>query len=551
MSQFIMNIDSTYRDRKMYELSTEFGVVVNSTPGRDSASNIYHVNNIIYSKFRWEGNSTTIVDGDTISGNFTDFASQFVVLDAAHYSPIVNFYIGCTFVIDYSGASSVIVFYDPNRNLITLENPIPVSLYDPADTAYRIINPSYTFKNELLLLGSNLFVDLSQDNVNNLFFLKSGPTNSLFVQNVSQGWVLPIARVMDHYRVVTFSQDMPAYENGDLFQIRQSPLALMFKTIASEQKNAVESWELTQVGQGYSLNDVVVLFSTSLPAPWLPAQFRVVSVSPDGAIRQLSLIDPGEGYYAGEYHLKIGTNDTAVMRVMRVASALQVDQSPHDQACDYILYAPFMSMTTLALFTVYSVKGSYIFISNPENMIFPIGDAIELMVYRQTPTGLVVPVVSFKQPVCYDVSLIHLILPNQPVSGYNVLPTFFPYLMLELYNTSCPNNNAGILYTNNPYTEKVAFYCPIGNPKNPLIVSYLIVLSSSQVQTMVWTPTDNLFFRVVLPNGETLRFNFDLDTNEADIISGKITALATANFHFWGQHVDRRVSATFRFTLRQ
>lgn len=551
MSQFIMNIDSTYRDRKMYELSTEFGVVVNSTPGRDSASNIYYVNNIIYSKFRWNGNATTSVPGDTLTGNFTDFLGQIIKLDAAHYTPIVNFYIGCTFVLDYSGASAVIVFYDPDMNLITLENPIPTSLYDPSDTGYRIINPSYNFKNELLLLGSNLFVDLSMDNVNNLFFLKSGPTNSLFVQNVSQNWILPIHEVLDHYRVVTFSREMPSYENGDLFQIRQSPLALMYKTIALEQKNAVETWNILQKGTGYALNDVVSLYSAVLPAPLQIAQFRVAAVAADGGIRQLSLINPGEGYYVGEYRVKIGTNVSAVVRVVRTTSAIAVDQPPSDDTCDFIMYAPFMSMTSLALFTVYSAENQYIFFSNPDNAPFPVGEVVELMVYRQFPTGLVVPVVSFKQSVCYDVSLIHLILPNQPVYGYNVLPTFFPYLMVELYNTSSPNSSVGILYSNNPNTEKVSFYCPIGNPKNPLIVSYLIVLSSSQVQTMPWTPTDNLFFRVVLPNGETLRFNFDLDVNEADIISGKTTALATANFHFWGQHVDRRVAATFRFTLRQ
>jgi len=32
MSQYILNVDSTYRDQKQYPYSTEFGVVVNPTP---------------------------------------------------------------------------------------------------------------------------------------------------------------------------------------------------------------------------------------------------------------------------------------------------------------------------------------------------------------------------------------------------------------------------------------------------------------------------------------------------------------------------------------
>jgi hypothetical protein len=77
------------------------------------------------------------------------------------------------------------------------------------------------------------------------------------------------------------------------------------------------------------------------------------------------------------------------------------------------------------------------------------------------------------------------------------------------------------------------------------------VRSSSQAQTIKWVPTDNFFFRVLLPNGETLRYNFDLDPNETDIIRNSLTTLATtSNFRFWGQMTDRRISATFSFNLK-
>ena len=223
---------------------------------------------------------------------------------------------------------------------------------------------------------------------------------------------------------------------------------------------------------------------------------------------------------------------------------------PPQDSEEFILYVPYINPMGDALFTITSIQREFVFFDNNSAATITIGDPIELMLYRKRPTGLTMPLVSYKQPLCYEVSLIHLILPNQPVFGFNVLPTFFPYLMVELYNTSSVGSNLGVLYSNNPNTEKVSFYCPVGNPRNPLIVSYLIVLSSTQVQTLSWAPTDNFFFRVLLPNGDTLKYEFDLDINEADIINGNVHSLATANFHFWGQLVDRRVSATFSFRLK-
>ena len=88
-----MNIDSTYRDRKQYQLSTEFGVIVNATPGYYSAGNIYSVNNIVYARFQWNGNATTTILNDTIIGNFTDFSNSFITLDPIHQATKLNFYI--------------------------------------------------------------------------------------------------------------------------------------------------------------------------------------------------------------------------------------------------------------------------------------------------------------------------------------------------------------------------------------------------------------------------------------------------------------------------
>lgn len=545
MSQYLMNIDSTYRDRKQYALSTEFGVIVNGTPGTQSSSNVYSVENIIYARFQWNGTSTTTVLNDTITGNFTDFSTSVITLDPAHASQTLNFYLGCTFVLVSSGVSSVIVYYNPNTNEITLEDPISPAYYNPANTAYKIINPSGVFPKEILLLGSNLYVNLSQDNINNLFLLKSGPTNLLFVQNVTQNWILPIFKVLDKYRLVMFKEDMPSYQNGDIFQIRSGSNVLTYLALTGNQTGIFEIF-IVSGGSGYAVNDVV---SVVCPGCALVAQFRVIRVDANGSIQSLFLLQPGNGYSTSLYTLDHAGNQTSTIRVRQVANYIQINGFPVP-GDEYILYVPKFNPIATAFFPILGIVQDFIFFLNPTNQIINVNDWIEILIYDTFSTGLNMPLISYKQPLCYEVVLTHLILPNQPVFGFDVLPTFFPYLLVELYNTSITGSNVGILYSNNPNTEKVTFFCPVGNPKNPLIVSYLIVLSSSQVQTIKWTPTDNFYFRVLLPNGQTLKYNFDLETNEADIILGKVEALATAGFHFWGQLTDRRVSATFSFRLK-
>jgi hypothetical protein len=547
-----MNIDSTYRDRKQYQFSTEFGVIVNATPGYFSASNIYSVNNIVYARFQWNGNATTTIPNDTITGNFTDFSNSFITLDPTHQATKLNFYIGCDFVMGTPPrVSSVIIFYDPSKNMIALENPIDDSFYNPADKSYRIINPSNNYGNDLLLLGTNLFVNLSNDNVIPLLLLKSGPTNSLFIQNATANWILPIYKVLNNFRVVTFEDTMPSYQNGDLFQIRSNSELFVFTAASTNLNDSIQRYKLLSGGTGYAVNDIVEVFSATLPIPITPALYRVVAVDGYGAITQLQLDHPGEYYTVGVWSLKIGTNETASVQITSLKQSVGLDNLPPQDAEEFILYVPYIDPIGEALFTITSIQRYFVFFENNTGATISLNEPLELMLYRKRSTGLAMPLVSYKQPLCYEVSLIHLILPNQPVFGFNVLPTFFPYLMVELYNTSSVGSNLGILYSNNPNTEKVSFYCPVGNPRNPLIVSYLIVLSSTQVQTLSWAPTDNFFFRVILPNGETLKYEFDLDINEADIINGNTNSLATANFHFWGQLVDRRVSATFSFRLKK
>jgi len=546
MSQYLLNIDSTYRDNKQYPLSTEFGVIVNGTPGNQSAGNVYNINNIVYSRFSWSGTSTTTVENDTIEGNFQSFATTVIKLAEKDASSVLNFYLGCTFVMVSTGASAVIVYYDPSQNTVTLANPIPLTDYNASNTSYQIINPSYVYKNEMLLLGSNVYVSLLNENRINLYYLKTGPTKTMYVQNVDKNWILPIYKVLQDFRIVMFEEDMPSYQNGDLFQIRSTDNIDTYLTLASSQEDSILEYQIQEQGVGYQKGDHVRVGTTG------NAEYVITRTTEKGLLLALVLTTAGSGYEAGTVHPLVSLttgNRSATIRVLKTASSVKIKGYPSHSQIESLLYDPYLSPLAQSLFNVLDIQQDTIFFQNSAHRTINQGIYIELLQYHTVSTGLTMPVVSYRQPVCYDVALVHLILPNQPVRGFNVLPTFFPYLMIELYNTSIPGSNVGVLYTNNPNAERVTFYCPIGNPRNPFVVSYIIV-GSVQVQTLKWTPTDNFYFRVLLPNGETLRYNFDQDLNESDVIQGVVKASVDNQFYFFGQLTDRRVSATFSFRLR-
>ena len=108
--------------------------------------------------------------------------------------------------------------------------------------------------------------------------------------------------------------------------------------------------------------------------------------------------------------------------------------------------------------------------------------------------------VSMNETVCYDVSLSSLTLPNVPLKTGSKI-SFYPYVYVELSNTTAPNHASDdIIYSNNPNSNKALFIAPVGLLVNPDTGTFL-KLSSRMVQTIKFKPNDNLKFSVYLPDG--------------------------------------------------
>ena len=109
-------------------------------------------------------------------------------------------------------------------------------------------------------------------------------------------------------------------------------------------------------------------------------------------------------------------------------------------------------------------------------------------------------IVSQNDPVCYQISLLNLTLPNVPLfTGSRI--AFYPYVYVELSNVTAPMKAApGTIYSNNPNSKRAIFIAAVGQVVQPNLGTFL-TLYCNMTKTIKFKPNDNLIFRVFLPDG--------------------------------------------------
>ena len=112
--------------------------------------------------------------------------------------------------------------------------------------------------------------------------------------------------------------------------------------------------------------------------------------------------------------------------------------------------------------------------------------------------------VSQSQMVCYEIELLHLILPNSTLNvGRGGRIAFYPYVYVELQNVSgSSSGNTNIIYSNNPSATKALFKASIDDTPTPLISPFIKIDGDGMVQTIKFNPNDSLRFLIRLPNGD-------------------------------------------------
>ena len=107
---------------------------------------------------------------------------------------------------------------------------------------------------------------------------------------------------------------------------------------------------------------------------------------------------------------------------------------------------------------------------------------------------------------CYELSLINISLPNsiiQGPSGGKIVA--YPYVYVQLQTRSASGGHNSAISSNNPNSKGMLFRAVVTDTSNRTVTYFTKLTSSGMVQTIKFKPTDNLIFKVVLPNGELFR----------------------------------------------
>lgn len=108
--------------------------------------------------------------------------------------------------------------------------------------------------------------------------------------------------------------------------------------------------------------------------------------------------------------------------------------------------------------------------------------------------------VSQQENVCYEIKLINVILPNQILnSGSGGRIAYYPYLYVVISSEAVLRN---IIYSNNPNSSRAIFRAPVYDISSPSVSSFVNLDGDSMVQTIKFKPNSNLYFAVILPNGD-------------------------------------------------
>jgi len=137
-----------------------------------------------------------------------------------------------------------------------------------------------------------------------------------------------------------------------------------------------------------------------------------------------------------------------------------------------------------------------------------IGDIINIVSFEEDnfqPIDYIGSMASVNESVCYEISLVNLTLPNlELLTGSRI--TFYPYVYIELSNTTTPTAaSKSLIYSNNPPSNKALFIASVRDIVDPLTSAFVKMDSGTMVQTIKFKPNSYMRFSVYMPDGNLFK----------------------------------------------
>jgi hypothetical protein len=443
-----------------------------------------------------------------LTGTIAGGSQSAVILSENLSQTRVNFYIGCILLL-YQGGNpiefSYIDSYDPNTNTVTLETPFTnnVTLNDDIKIRYpdSLVNPYI-----LQVVGYDS---------GNIF-----EYSSLFLYNYTRRWIRKISQI-SNLGLVNLVDPIPVdqYSTMDILELRTSLQALQYPL--THYYNSIVKYAIVVGSHRYKVGSRV--FVKPDTPTGVDQIFRVMSTN-ECTDLVLEIEQFGGPFGSNSVYVIYDTEDPsanpstlAELTVLQSRTVIDAGTNAIPSPEQNVLYIGQTLLDEFFYFNYVVDKQRYLILLDdvpPYMMIIDPTDPVQkeygFLQKKDVQCSMNVPNFSFSEnQVCMNVQLEYLILPNRRVKGYNQLLSFFPYVIVRLYNIeSSQYSRYGNIVSNNQTSTNSQFICPIGNLLNPLIIKFVEVKSDG-IQTLKLSPYQDLFFEVLLPNGNLLEFEED------------------------------------------
>jgi hypothetical protein len=530
----IIQLDSTYVVKTLYPNPSSFVIEVNGTPpsSANDVRSTYYTSEYIYYRYLWIGNTTSKIANDALAIQYYPIDKNKIILNFSAVVPPTtiaptvynnylngvigtdDYFVGCTFVSDKF--SSLISRYDGIRRLAVLVDPISFSdaQYSSTTNSGKIVNPTRTFPNNLIVLGSSRFL------TDETYLFSRGLTTKSKIQNVRTRKIYGIADFSNPLRNVILDQDMTEYDSNDLFMVRESENITKITLDPNDtptqrfRSEGIYRYSIENPGSGYKSGDLV-----NITGSRENAVFTVVSITATGGILKLSVVSPGDGFTNRKNPVTGGTGSGAILHINSVSPFFKSKDPIALLNPNMLCFFPeFIVWQDILYLLVQDLVNNVVYILTDKATVGLLNDPTmyyradtlgavdaEFIRYQTIYPNITAPLVSYSQPVCYEVQITTISLPNLPVEGYNgTVLAAFPYVLVTLTNNTSPDNK-GLVISNNPEMALATFVCPIANIRNTDVK--FVVIKSSQKMMIKFNPVDSIRFEVRLPNGELLKYS--------------------------------------------
>ena len=470
-----IEVNSTYRDRKLWPLAAEFEIPISQTGTRTLGSSIDPVS-LATPIFSWTGNNL-IVGGGNLAANisnpsapnsigYTNDNNNITIVSSSQVQQLKNYYVGLN-MIDTTASNllrriSTDYYYGVDS---TGKSRIDLTFYSG-------LPDGATYNDSLLIRDPTDF----SDTYTPLIFVPDGPPqdnafNSYILYNETINQYRPILRYDSLLNIMTLDTS-------------GSTTATNISGPISTSGPAGTFWQTTD---NFSIRKI----APTLPSLGSSGYVLTVNTSTTSTVTVVStLLSTQANYYKNSF-----------LRILPYSGG--------SYAYNFIPNVSNNNASQIVSYSYNTITNTGTFILSPSLPSPPItGSPIEILPFSYdnfNPFIYTGSLVSQQDMVCYEVQLLSLTLPNATLTvGNGGRIAYYPYVYVQLSNVSA--SGAGlknIIYSNNPNATNVIFRSIIYDVQDPISTPFVRIDGGSMIQTIKFKPNDNLYFKVTLSNGET------------------------------------------------